>query len=591
MDCGNKSEKKQSLKKWKILGKKSEENYLLNLISFIINNNFRYKKSTDFILEFSTNSDISSINGLIYNLTLQNTSIINKEDKYNIFGNNKDFNLRDLRDEYYKQQNFFKNINIELMPSFKKDIYLNLSSLPFFYYDNKKKIIKKYSVKSQKKDNNFILCVYLSKLNKNNLNVIKDLNKIDNIFEHFKEIYLILEVNKEKDIIAIINENSLDNLGNDNIKCVFYLFNSTDGNNNNKFLYNIFKEKNNFYPEFFFILDSSNKVIKIKKDLQNLVSKINGFKFYLEKLKKENKNYNNELLTKRENKKKENYYLYKELILFILNMKNFNYVFDFEFNLSFNATLNEECTDIFLKEINNINLKGILRSKDLKYISNLINLIKIKNKKSNIKYKFEELQTINIDIDFTDMKCFKCSKLIQENRHLYYCYICKVKYCYECVNEQLKKEGKEKYIDQKHNLLFFKTRNKKDFICLDRPRFGNNKFAESSDNKDFSETHSAICNGCRGGFYKMPRYVCLHCRPGIYLTDGYIDYCQDCIEKMCTYETMKRELEEKANHECHYNSNHFIINCILLNRHSHDQHIYLLLPLQYNKVDHPYNNY
>ena len=271
-------------------------------------------------------------------------------------------------------------------------------------------------------------------------------------------------------------------------------------------------------------------------------------------------------------------------------MKNFNYLFDIEFNISFNASINEECSDIFLKEISNIYLDATLRSNDLKYLSNLLNLIKSKNKNKNIEYKIEELETFNIDIDFTNMKCFKCLKSIPEDKHLYYCYICKTKYCYECVNEQLKKTGKEKYIDQKHNLLFFKTRNKNSFICLDKQRFGKNRFAESSGNNDFSRRHSAICNGCRNGFLNMARYVCMHCRPGVYLSDGYVDYCQNCIEKMCSDDKNKRELEENANEDI-FGSNTFTRNFIFLNRHLHDQHIYLLLPMQYEGGGNPYKDY
>ena len=584
MENKNKTKKE----KWKILGKKSEENFLFNLISCLINNNLQFIKSTDFELEFITNSDISSTNGLVYNLTLKNISFNKEQDSYYNLIKKKDDTLMELKDEYYEQKNFFRKLNIELVPSFNKNIYLNLSSFPLYYYDNEKKAIKKFYLSSKKECKKLILCIYLSKLNENNLNVIKDLNKIDNIFDYFKDIYLILEVNTKEQIIEIIKNNKINNLGNDGIKCIFNLLNSID--DNNKPIYNIFKEQNKFYPEYYFILDQNNKIIKIKQNLENLVAKINGFKFNLEKLKKENKNYIDELLIKRENKKKENYKLYKELIIFILNLKNFNYLFGFDFNISFNASINEECSDIFLKEINKIYLDATLRSNDLKYLNNLLTLIKSKNKNKNIEFYFEELETFNIDIDFTNMKCFKCLKLIPEDKHLYYCYICKIKYCYECVNEQLKKTGKEKYIDQKHNLLFFKTRNKKDFICLDKKRFGKNRFTESSGNNDLSNSHSAICNGCRNGFPNMARYVCMHCRPGIYLRSGYIDYCQSCIEKMCSDNKKKRELEQKANEEI-FGPNNFTRNFIFLNRHLHDQHIYLLLPMQYKGVGKPYNDY
>ena len=589
MDKKNKTkEKEKASKKWKLLGKKSEENELFNLVSCLINNNDQYIKPTHFELEFITNSEISSTKELKYYLILKNISYNKEKGSFNNLLKNKDYTLTGIQDEYYEQKNFFKRINIELVPSFNKNMYLDFSSFPLYYYDNEKKTIKKYYSSSKKEYNKFTLCIYLSQINANNLNAIKDLFKIDNIFDYFNYIYIILEV-KNKD--EIIKNNNIDNSDFGNIKCLFYLLYSTDQNIKDTYTYNIFKEKNKFYPEYYFILDQNNKIIKIKKDLENLVAKINGFKFNLEKLKKENKNYIDELLIKRKTKKQDNYKLYKELITFILNLKNSNYLFNLIFDISFKATINEECSDIFLKEIKCIDLHGTLRSNDIKYLNNLLNLLKSKNKNKDIKYKFEELETIDIDIDFTNMKCFKCLKLIPEDKHLYYCYICKTNFCYECVHQQLKKAGKEKYIDQKHNLLFFKTRNKKDFMCLDKPKLGRNRFAESSGNNDLSNRHSAICNGCRNGFPSIARYVCIHCRPGIYLSGGYIDYCQNCIEKMCSDNKKKRELEEKANEEIFYNSNHFTRNHTLLTRHLHDQHIYLLLPMEYQGEGYPYKDY
>ena len=588
----NKSQQKDSIKKWKLLGKKSHENYLFNIISDLINNKEYTKKTkaTDFELQFITNSDISSKDELKYSLKIKYISFKEERDKYKNINKYKDYfpNI-EIKDEYYQKKNFFDNIIIELIPFIHKDMYLNLSIFPFYYYDNNKKSIKKYLFTSKLEDNKFILCIYLSELNELNTNTLKNLNSLEIIYKYFKNIYIIIEVKEKEEIVKIINKIKTKNLENEKINYIFSLLKDNDDKNE---IYNIFMDKNNiFYPEYYFILDSNNRVIKINKKLNSVFSTINNFIDKIEKCKTEETNYKEQLLIKKENKKKENSHLLKDLINFILNMKNLNYLFDFEFSISFNAILNEECSDIFLKRINSIKINGKLRTKEKQYLENLLNLIKNKNKKKDIEYKFEELETIDIEIDFTDMKCFKCSKLIPEDEHLFYCYICKTKYCYDCVNEQLKKEGKEKYIDQKHNLLFFKTRNKNNFKCLDKPRFGNNKFAENFDKFKFSESHSAICNGCREGFPHMARYVCMHCKPGIYLSDGYIDYCQKCIEIMCKDENKKREREARANKDYFCETNFFTENFIIPTRHLHDEHIYLLLPLQYEGVSHPYKNY
>ena len=453
-----------------------------------------------------------------------------------------------------------------------------------------KKTIKKYLFTSKLEDNKFILCIYLSELNELNTNIIKNLIILSFTFKYFKNIYIIIEVKEKEEIVKIKNKIKTKNLENDKINYIFSLLKDNDDKNE---IYNIFRENNNiFYPEYYFILDSNNRVIKINKNLRYVFSTINNILVKMEKCKIEEINYKEQLLIKKEKKKEENSHLLKDLINFILNMKNLNYLFDFEFSVSFNAILNEECSDIFLKRINSIKINGKIRTKEKQYLENLLNLIKNKNKKKDIEYKFEELETIDIEIDFTDMKCFKCSKLIPEDEHLFYCYICKTKYCYDCVNEQLKKEGKEKYIDKKHNLLFFKTRNKKNFMNLDRIKLGENKFAESTNDNQFNTSHSAICNGCRGHFPKMARYVCLHCRPGVYLSGGYIDFCQNCIEKMCTDENSINELEEKTIENISVKSNNFTKGHIIKNRHKHEDHIYLLLPLEYeSNSGSVYNHY
>ena len=75
------------------------------------------------------------------------------------------------------------------------------------------------------------------------------------------------------------------------------------------------------------------------------------------------------------------------------------------------------------------------------------------------------------------------------------------------------------------------------------------------------------------------------------MSGGYVDYCKECIEKMCTDQNKKIELEEKANESLSVNKNEFTKSHIYENRHKHDEHIYLLLPLEYTGVSHAYNQY
>ena len=60
---------------------------------------------------------------------------------------------------------------------------------------------------------------------------------------------------------------------------------------------------------------------------------------------------------------------------------------------------------------------------------------------------------------------------------------------------------------------------------------------------------------------------------------------------MCNDENNKKALEETANDILYSNDCNFTKGHKLEINHRHDEHIYLLLPLQYDGVSHPYNNY
>lgn len=595
----NESDKKH--KKWKILGSKSSENYLFNIISFLLYNKDEFKeklKFTDLLLKIDTDSGISTIDKLKYQITLNNKSFHQKRDIYkNIKKYDKFRSDIKISDEYYENEKIFNEINIELIPSLINHMQIDISNFPFYHYDINKKKLEKYNLQLTKKENKFYLFIYFNQFNDEILKTLEDFKSVYNLYDYFENIYLICEIQAKGDIIKIINDEKYNKyiINNDNnnaeikIKFIFNIISYFNCEEHDDRIMNIFKDNNKLYPRYFFILNQNNNIISLTKDINSLIAKITIFIMTLNRLKKENKSYEDYLKIK-ENKRKEKYLIVKEIMDFISNIDKLNYLFRFDFRLTFNASLNEECTDIIFKKMNFLDISAELRTKDYQYLQNLLSLLKEKSKNKNITFNLREIETIDIDVDFIDMKCFKCSKIIPEDKHLYYCYICKTKYCYECVHEQLKKTGKEKYLDLKHNLIFFKTRNKNDFKDIDKHKIGKNKFSQCiKDNEVFSNRHEAICNGCRGGFHEMARYVCMHCRPGIYLYGGYVDYCQGCLEKMCSDENMKKELEEKAGEVISVRENNFTMSHRFSNRHNHDKHIYLLLPLQF--TSNSYNDY
>ena len=587
-----KEEKSANKSKKSLILPNKSRNFLINLISYLVNNknNFEEKiKPSDLEFKLETDSDISLASQLTFNLSIYYSSFNHKRDliknikKYEEFPSEVEEN-----DEYYKSKTMFKNIKIDLFPKIKKGINLDLSVFPFYSFtkesDRKVNISKVNLDKDQDKDNKYTLCLYLFQNDKNSVKLIDEmidnLNKIE-MWEFFKKIYVIFQV-KNYEIVKSLSLNEYINKYIYNEKSakdnkIIYLFNvlsSYSEKDGNETVINIFENKEvNKNKDYFFILDCNNKIVKIKPIL-NLSGTISYFLVNL----KDNKN--KDIFEEKEKTKIEKFKKTEEIIYFISKVKNLDYIFDIEFDISINLCINDELTDIKIKKINSLIINGEFCTKEYKHLKELFLPIRQLSCSFNIK----ELPTIDIDIDFSNMKCHKCEKEIPDDGFIYYCYTCKDKYCYACVQEQLKKKGINKYIDKKHNLLFFKTRDKKQFLNLDKPKLGKNRFAESKDDGDFDRRHSAECNGCHGNFSGTERYICLNCRKGKIVGNGFIDYCGKCIEKMCNVNDDMVKLEQEANGVLNNNHNNFTGEHKIKITHKHENHIYLMLPLQYNKV-------
>ena len=168
--------------------------------------------------------------------------------------------------------------------------------------------------------------------------------------------------------------------------------------------------------------------------------------------------------------------------------------------------------------------------------------------------------------------------------------MCKLKYCYDCVQNQLKNnKGKARYIDEKHNLLFFKTRDKNQFLNLEEIKLGKNRFVEVNEN-DLVSWNSTTCNGCMSTLKSDDqRYVCLLCRKGRQLRGGYVDYCSRCIKLMCENENEKKNREGKADEIIDGWSNYFLEGGFKFKvEHKHDKHIYLMMPYQLRTSEREY---
>lgn len=588
----------------KLLSNKAK-NYLINLISFLINNknNFEEKiKPSELEFQLETDTDNSYINQLIYKLKIYYNSFNIKRDKVKNISKYKKIPVEiEIKDEYYSSKAIYQRVELDFYPMIKKGIHLDLSCFPF-YSINKDKFKFESKNKSISNNNNeYTLCLYLMQTDDATITKIdkeiEKLKKTNTIWNYFEKIYVIFQVNSIEHINRftkneIINKYAfIDNKDKNNK--IIYLFNVLTcyaDNDTNDNLINIFinkkyinsskdrdKEKE---KEYFFILDKSNKIIKLKY-LSVLSETMTYFLFNL--------NNNSSISKEKEKNKKIKLKNMKELLYFLTRLKKLDYIFDIHFKISINIAINDELTEVELKKINTTLISGNFYKKEYNYLLKLFNSIRQKN----CKFNAVEIPTVDIDIDFTKMECCKCSQIIQEDKYFYYCFVCKTKYCYECVQKQLKNKGRAKFIDPKHNLIFFKTRDKSKFLNLDKSKLGNNKFTQSIDDTDFDNKHSASCFGCKGNFMGTERYICLNCRKGLSAGNTFVDYCGKCIEKMCNNKEEMIKLEKEANGSIYnQNSNNFTKEHKILFRHKHEEHIYLMLPLQFQySNDEPYYNF
>ena len=126
-------------KKYKIM-KNNSKNYLLNLISYLINNknNFEEKlkpNDIEILLEFDSNT--STFHQIKYKTKINYGSFLPKRDIIKNIKLYKSFPVQiESEDEYY--ENNFDNVIVDMFPNIKKNLIIDLSEFPFCSYENEK---------------------------------------------------------------------------------------------------------------------------------------------------------------------------------------------------------------------------------------------------------------------------------------------------------------------------------------------------------------------------------------------------------------------------------------------------------------------
>ena len=270
---------------------------------------------------------------------------------------------------------------------------------------------------------------------------------------------------------------------------------------------------------------------------------------------------------------------------FVHDIKNYKYNFFFAYHLEVCFKYDQD-DNLQLSYVNFSHLIAELRTKEYEIMKRCVDIFQPDMPDINL------IETIDIPIDFSENNCKVCKNVIPNNEGMYYCYKCKEKYCVNCVMKNLNEnKGLKKFIDQKHNLLYFKTRDKEQFNNIEKFKLGKDNFAICKDDNLFGK-HSMVCNGChQQKDYSKPRYLCLSCKPGIKQDDGFSDFCQDCVDHMNKGDEQGKKMQEEES-DLYNQETRFFYEDKTKIKHDHNKHIYLMIALEYKgNGDNGYYNF
>ena len=495
--------------------------------------------------------------------------------------------------DYQKEaEKYFNEAAISVYPKIRRNLRFDITSLNYKIVKNEeggKIVLQDYKMehKDNNPDNKDILCICTFKLDGKDhkygkiIQLLEQFNEFPAFFDDHRIAYIIFCVENEEMILngyeKFPDKMKTCNEKYENVRLIFYLKPSGEDNKEilNMYAYNDIGKNYYFHMNSNHVIYRADNMLCSGDIIENSIKRKKKEKEENEKNKKLNKTQEQLI-----NERNEAFFTFYN---FLKNIKDYKYALYMNFQFEICLRFNEE------------------NKLTINYIDFSLIIAELRNREYNIIKKcaeilnpdfldIEEIPTIDIDIDFTDNKCNKCNKNIQDNEAMYYCYKCKIKYCRNCVKANFySKVGKAKFIDEKHNILYFKTRDIQRFKNIDRHKLGNDLFASCNEDKKLVD-HSATCNGCKNGIKKSPRYLCLNCRPGKIYEDGYIDYCDDCVEHMMKGDEEGKEIQ-LSEQQLYNEQTRLLHGANETYRHENDNHVYLMIALQYNNNEDPYYNF
>ena len=276
--------------------------------------------------------------------------------------------------------------------------------------------------------------------------------------------------------------------------------------------------------------------------------------------------------------KRQRYQAFLDIYNFYTKLTDHKYALYFCCEFEICLKLNVDNKSFFISYMDFYKIAADLRPKEYKKIFDLTKILKPEDCDD-----IREIEMCDIPVDFSTNICKVCKKEIGKNEPMYYCYKCEKdnKYCSDCVIKRYKNKellGKKKFIDPKHNLLFFKTRNENSFKGIDKFKLGTDLFSQFDDEKQF-EFFQRLCYGCKGKFSDSPRYICLNCNKGTLIYGRFHDYCWTCMEHMMKNDEEGKKIQSIEERIYGYETRTLLTNNLTY-LHNNDEHIYLMVAME-----------
>ena len=475
----------------------------------------------------------------------------------------------------------YKSLKIMLTPRIRRNLIFDITSLKYkIFIDG---IMQDYQMKHDFKEKD-ILCLVSHKLKKDpknphkfgkQLQILEQLQdpNLKQFWDYYGVVYMIFCIQDESRMKKEYEKfpdkmKKIDN--NLNCKIIFFVEQelNKDIKPENPRLRNIFLY-NDYGKNYFFLMSPDYKIYKSDNML------FSG-DIIEEAIKMKNKEKEDKTKDEKE-LKRQRYDAFIKLYDFYTKLKDIKYAL--YFSSEFEVCLKYINENFYISYIDFYKIAADLRPKEYEVVQELTKILKPEDWED-----VRKIELYDIPVDFKNNICKVCKEVIGVDKPMYYCYKCPAnenKYCSKCVMDHYKNKelkGKKKFIDQKHNLLFFKTRNVESFKQIDKFKLGEDIFTQYNEDNQF-ENFQRLCYGCKRKFNDSPRYICLNCNKGTLIYGRYHDYCQNCIDHM-----MNNDEEGKTIQEIKERLYGFETRTLLTNndtyKHKNDEHVYLMIALE-----------